>query len=63
LTGLKTIINNILLKQIDSVRNKHGIVEKINSRSNRFRNLFTRYEKKVEENYLSLVILPCSTII
>ncbi|HXT83054.1 MAG TPA: IS5/IS1182 family transposase, partial [Verrucomicrobiae bacterium] len=37
-------------------------VERTNSWHNRFRKLFTRYEKKVE-NYLGLVQLSCSIII
>jgi hypothetical protein len=35
-------------------RNKPWVVERPNSLHNRFRNLFARYEKKVE-NYLGLV--------
>jgi len=49
-------------KQYDSVRNKRWVVERTNSWHNRFRKLFTRYEKKVE-NYLGLVQLSCSIII
>ncbi len=41
---------------------KRWIVERTNSWHNRFRKLFTRYEKKVE-NYLGLVQLSCSIII
>src|SRR6476469_859729 len=49
-----------------SNRKKHSakrwVVERTNSWHNRFRKLFTRYEKKVE-NYLGLVQLSCSIII
>jgi transposase len=41
---------------------KRLVVEITNSWHNRFRKLFTRYEKKVE-NYLGLVELSCSIII
>jgi putative transposase len=44
------------------VKNKHWVVERTNSWHNRFRKLFTRYEKKVE-NYLGLVQLSSSIII
>jgi putative transposase len=49
-------------KQYDSVRNKRWVVERTNSWHNRFRKLYIRYEKKVE-NYLGLVQLSCSIII
>jgi transposase len=49
-------------KQYDYVRNKRWVVERTNSWHNRFRKLFTRYEKKVG-NYLGLVQLSCSIII
>ncbi len=49
-----------------SNRKKHSakrwVVERTNSWHNRFRKLFTRYEKKVE-NYLGLVQLSCCMII
>jgi len=45
-----------------TIRNKRWVVERTNSWHNRFRKLFTRYEKKVE-NYLGLVQLSCSIII
>ena len=45
-----------------SAKNKRWVVERTNSWHNRFRKLFTRYEKKVE-NYLGLVQLSCSIII
>lgn len=45
-----------------SVKNKRWVVERTNSWHNRFRKLFTRYEKKAE-NYLGLVQLSCSIII
>ena len=49
-----------------SNRKKHParrwVVERTNSWHNRFRKLFTRYEKKVE-NYLGLVQFSCSIII
>ena len=41
---------------------KRWVVERTNSWHNRFRKLFTRYEKKAE-NYLGLVQLSCSIII
>jgi len=41
---------------------KRWVVERTNSWHNRFRKLFTRYEKKVE-NYLGLVQFSCSIII
>lgn len=43
-------------------KNKRWVVERTNSWHNRFRKLFTRYEKKVE-NYLGLVHLSNSIII
>lgn len=49
-------------KQYDSVNNKRWVVERTNSWHNRFRKLYIRYEKKVE-NYLGLVQLSCSIII
>jgi transposase len=45
-----------------SSKNKRWVVERTNSWHNRFRKLFTRYEKKVE-NYLGLVQLSNSIII
>jgi putative transposase len=45
-----------------STRNKRWVVERTNSWHNRFRKLFTRYEKKIE-NYLGLVQLSCSILI
>jgi len=45
-----------------TAKNKRWVVERTNSWYNRFRKLFTRYEKKVE-NYLGLVQLSCSIII
>ena len=41
---------------------KRWVVERTNSWHNRFRKLFTRYEKK-SENYLGLVQLSCCMII
>ncbi|HEY6534592.1 MAG TPA: transposase [Candidatus Nitrosocosmicus sp.] len=41
---------------------KRWVVERTNSWHNRFRKLFTRYEKKVE-NYLGWVQLSCCIII
>jgi transposase len=49
-------------KYPSSAKNKRWVVERTNSWHNRFRKLFTRYEKKVE-NYLGLVHLSCSFII
>ncbi len=42
---------------------RRWVVERTNSSHNRFRKLFTRYEKKVEENYLGLVQFSCCIII
>jgi transposase len=44
------------------IRNRRWVVERTNSWHNRFRKLFTRYEKKAE-NYLGLLELSCSIII
>ena len=41
---------------------KRWVVERTNSWHNRFRKLFTRYEKK-DENYLGLVQFSCCIII
>jgi transposase len=49
-------------KRCSPSKNKRWVVERTNSWHNRFRKLFTRYEKKVE-NYLGLVQLSCSIII
>ncbi len=49
-------------KRHSSAKDKRWVVERTNSWHNRFRKLFTRYEKKVE-NYLGLVQLSCSIII
>jgi transposase len=48
-------------KKYPSAKNKRWVVERTNSWHNRFRKLFTRYEKKVE-NYLGLVHLSCNII-
>jgi len=45
-----------------TMKNKRWVVERTTSWHNRFRKLFTRYEKKVE-NYLGLVQLSSSIII
>jgi transposase len=45
-----------------AAKNKRWVVERTNSWHNKFRKLFTRYEKKIE-NYLGLVQLSCSIII
>jgi len=49
-------------RQHPSAKNRRWVVERTNSWHNRFRKLFTRYEKKVE-NYLGLVQLSCSIIV
>ena len=49
-------------RRYSSAKNKIWVIERTNSWHNRFRNLFTRYEKKAE-NYLGLVQLSCSIII
>jgi hypothetical protein len=63
------LIKHIIFKEIEQEivkRGKHParrwVVERTNSWHNRFRKLFTRYEKK-EENYLTLVKLANSIII
>ncbi len=42
---------------------RRWVVERTNSWHNRFRKLFTRYEKKDDENYLGLVQLANSIIV
>jgi transposase len=54
--------SKIYQKRCSYAKNKRWVVERTNSWHNRFRKLFTRYEKKVE-NYLGLVQLSCSIII
>ena len=49
-------------KKYSSVKNKRWVVERTNSWHNRFRKLFIRYERKME-NYLGLVQLSCGIII
>ena len=49
-------------RNYQTAKNKRWVVERTNSWHNRFRKLFTRYEKKVE-NYLGLVQLSCGIII
>jgi transposase len=51
-------------KKLHKKRNpaRRWVVERTNSWHNRFRKLYTRYEKKVE-NYLGLVQFSCSIII
>jgi transposase len=55
-----------VITQHCSNRKKHSakrwVVERTNSWHNRFRKLFTRYEKKIK-NYLGLVQLSCCIII
>ena len=53
-----------LVHQINyqTAKDKRWVVERTNSWHNRFRKLFIRYEKKVD-NYLGLVQLSCSIII
>ena len=53
---------NTYQKRYSPSKNKRWVVERTNSWHNRFRKLFIRYEKKVE-NYLGLVHLSCSIII
>jgi transposase len=55
----KEIVNQ---QKHQTMKNKRWVVERTNSWHNRFRKLFTRYEKKVE-NYLGLVQLSSSIII
>ena len=45
-----------------SAKNRRWVVERTNSWHNRYRKLFTRYEKKME-NYLGLVQFSCCIII
>ena len=47
---------------IENIPQEDGVVERTNSWHNRFRKLFTRYEKK-DENYLGLVQLANSLIV
>ena len=49
-------------KKYSSAKNKRWVVERTNSWHNRFRKLFIRYERKME-NYLGLVQLSSSIII
>ena len=49
-------------KQHSCAKNKRWVVERTNSWHNRFRKLFIRYERKIE-NYLGLVQLSSSIII
>jgi putative transposase len=57
------MIKNVNQKRYSSyAKNKRWVVERTNSWHNRFRKLFTMYEKKVE-NYLGLVQLSNSIII
>ena len=49
-------------KKYSSSKNKRWVVERTNSWHNRFRKLFIRYERKME-NYLGLVQLSSSIII
>ncbi len=55
-------IGAVCQKKYPTSKNKRWVVERTNSWHNRFRKLFTRYEKKVG-NYLGLVRLSCSIII
>ena len=55
-------IEAVCQKKYPSAKNRRWVVERTNSWHNRFRKLFTRYEKKVG-NYLGLVQLSCSIII
>jgi transposase len=58
------MIKNTNQKRYYPSKNKRWVVsERMNFWHNRFRKLFTRYEKKVEENYLGLVHLSWSIII
>jgi transposase len=56
--------NKMVCRQMNYIiaKNKRWVVERTNSWHNRFRKLFTRYEKKAK-NYLGLVQLSCSIII
>jgi transposase len=56
----KVTIQHILSRKKHSA--KRWVVERTNSWHNRFRKLFTRYEKKAE-NYLGLVQFSCCIII
>jgi transposase len=55
-------IEAVCQKKYPSAKNRRWVVERTNSWHNRYRKLFTRYEKKVG-NYLGLVQLSCSIII
>jgi putative transposase len=60
--GQKKEENSNQQKKYSSAKNKRWVVERTNSWHNRFRKLFIRYERKME-NYLGLVQLSCSIII
>ena len=55
-------IKSICQKKYPTAKNKRWVVERTNSWHNRFRKLYTRYEKKAE-NYLGLVQFSCCIII
>jgi transposase len=57
---VKVTIQHILNRRKHSA--KRWVVERTNSWHNRFRKLYTRYEKKTQ-NYLGLVQFPCCMII
>jgi transposase len=56
------MIKNTNQKRYYPSKSKRWVVERTNSWYNRFRKLFTRYEKKFE-NYLGMVQLSCSIFI
>jgi len=55
-------IDAVCQKKYPTAKNKRWVVERTNSWHNRFRKLYTRYEKKAE-NYLGLVQFSCCIII
>jgi len=59
-------VDKDMTKETASNRKKYSpkrwVIERTNSWHNRFRKLFTRYEKK-SDNYLGLVQLSCCIII
>ena len=55
-------IEAVCQKKHPSAKNKRWVVERTNSWHNRFRKLFTRYEKKAE-SYIGLAQFSCCIII
>ena len=58
----KLLSSSLPSTKLDGPAARRWVVERTNSWHNRFRKLFTRYEKK-DENYLCLVHLANSIIV